>query len=339
MDLLSKWQNLSSARFIPLQASLELTNRCNERCQHCYIDDFSDDPSRTLDFDSWKVILHKLKAAGTLYVILMGGEAMLTPLFEEIAKYSSQLGFYTTLITNGLKIKSLEDAKRLKDLGIRQITFSVYSLSSELHDELTQVKGSLDRTLSALHFSREAGLQIGVNSLLTNKTIEDFPRLHSYFSELGIKVREDVTITAKFSGDLSPTKLRARPDQIIDYYRYKKSLQQQTRPEDVDASLFKEEYVCNVAKGKCAVTAYGELLGCIEVRESLGNLVQSSFDELWYSARANKWRHIKNKDLDSLESAGKSNCNHCLGMARNEHGDELAILPFSKEVHHLHERA
>lgn len=329
MDLLSKWQNLSSAKHIPFQASLELTNKCNERCLHCYIDEFKDDPNKVLKFEDWSKILTELRSAGTLYIILMGGEAMLNPHFYQIAAQSTKLGFHTSVITNGLLIKSIEDAYKLKEHGIRQVTFSVYSLSSELHDQITQVRGSLDRTLSALHFCLKAGLEVGVNCLLNRETIADYPRLYHYFKELGITVRDDVTITSKFSGDLSPTKLRATNEQLIHYYKFKKSLLSSTNGND--PTEYPTDHVCNVAKGKCAVTAYGDLLGCIEVREALGNLLESDFHTLWNSHVAQKWRRIKNSDLKGYEQA-QGNCNHCLGMAQNELGDPLEILPYSKEV-------
>ncbi len=329
MDILSRWQNLSSSKHIPFQASLELTNKCNERCRHCYIDEFKDDPQRVLTVADWERVLIELRSAGTLYIILMGGEAMLNPHFFEIASMSSRMGFHTSMITNGLLIKSAQDAQKLKDHGVRQVTFSVYSLSSELHDNLTQVRGSLDKALSAIHHCLNQGLDVGVNCLLNKETIADFPRLDQYFRELGIKVRDDVTITSKFSGDKSPTELRATPSQLIEYYKYKRSLQptQGNTPSPESA----DDYVCNVAKGKCAVTAYGDLLGCIEVREPIGNLLQSDFHSLWNSHVANKWRNIKNSDLKGFEAA-KGNCNHCLGMANNELSDPLKILPYSQDV-------
>ena len=336
MDILSRWQNLSSSKFIPFQASLELTNRCNERCRHCYIDNFSDDPTRTLSLEQWEIVLKKLRKAGTLYLILMGGEAMLNPHFEQILALSSKLGFYTSLITNGLKINTLEVAQRLKNLGLKQVTFSVYSLSSPLHDSLTQVPGSLDRTLSALHWCQEAGLEVGVNSLQNRETIEDFPRLFNYFRQMNIDVRDDITITSKFSGDLAPTKLRVTHQQLIKYYRFKKSLS--SGEGQSESNIGPGEYVCNVAKGKCAVTAYGELLGCIEVRDSLGSLVTQEFDELWQSDKATGWREIKNKDLTGAKQDVASKCNHCLGMARNEHADHLKVLDYSLTLHEAHQQ-
>lgn len=331
MSLLDKWRNLSSQNFIPLQASLELTYRCNERCTHCYIEKFWDDPKRVLSLDDWKNILGKLKEAGTLYLILMGGEAMLHPHFFEILQFSASLGFSTSMISNGFKIKSLDMAIKLRELGLSNITISVYSLRPEIHDKMTAVKGSLALTMNAVKYCREAGINVGINCLLTTENIDHYFELADWCIERKMEIKSDPTITPKMDGDESPTRLRPTRRQLSIYYQTLIKKWPEGKPKSAWDN--NDEFTCNVAKGKCAVTPYGELLVCLEVRESLGNLKDHSFEKLWYGETANKWRYIKNSDLKFAgDCSSNSLCEHCPGMSKHETGDALKITPYSQMI-------
>jgi MoaA/NifB/PqqE/SkfB family radical SAM enzyme len=326
LTLLEKWRNQSAEQFIPLQASLELTYRCNERCSHCYIDHFWDDPKRILKLEHWYNILHELRGAGTLYIILMGGEAMLNPHFWSIAAKASELGMHVSMITNALKITDIEVAKKLKDAGIKVITVSLYSMDAAIHDTMTKVRGSHTHLLKAIDWCQQAGLQVGANCLLTTHNIAGFYDVADWCIARGIEIKEDVTVTAKFSGDTSPTQLRATSEQIEAYFRERVRRWPKGLP--TPSGFAADDYTCNLAKGKCAVTPYGELLGCIEIRQPLGNLAFEPFEKLWYSQTAEQWRQVKNKDLkfsDPSDHDCESFCDHCPGMALHENKDAFTI--------------
>ena len=328
---LDKFRALSVTRAIPLQASLELTYRCNERCTHCYIENFRDDPKKVLSLEDWYKVLHELRSAGTLYLILMGGEAMLNPHFWDIARKASELNFYVSMITNGLKIKNQEVANKLSDVGVQLISFSLYSMNPEIHDRMTSVKGSQERLLSAIDFCDKAGIQPSVNVLLSEANAAGVFEVYDWCVERGYEVKVDPTITPRLNGNLEPTKYRARPETLKWFYRERSRRWAGARPKPSGET--EGDYVCNAAKGKCAVNPYGELLPCIEIREPFGSLVEESFADLWHKPEALKWRKIRIKDLN--ESGGMelyNFCDHCPGMAKHEHGDALRPTDFTKTL-------
>lgn len=330
-DILNQWRELSTQRFIPMQASLELTHRCNESCEHCYLDELKDDKLRLLTLDQWVHILEELKSAGVLYLIFIGGEAMLSPVFWPLANKAHELGFDLSLITNGLKIQNGEVAKKLKQTGFRHLTFSLYSLEPGIHDELTNKQGSFLKTTKAIELSQAAGLEVGVNCLLTYKNIDQYFELADWCIERNIEVKADPNITPKFSGDLTPTRLRASKAQLTQYYL--RAAQKWERGSPQAQAYQSDDYICNAAKGKCAVTPYGDLLSCLEIRKPLGSLKTESFADAWQSEEAQKWRSIKMSDIEGLDKTeGKSYCDHCPGMADHEHGNHLVASEFSKEL-------
>jgi MoaA/NifB/PqqE/SkfB family radical SAM enzyme len=89
---------------IPLQVTLELTLRCNIRCTHCY--NFDRDQPRPasgaeLSLEEIRALMDDLRRAGTLFLSLTGGEAMVHPRFWEIADEAAARGFALQVLSNG----------------------------------------------------------------------------------------------------------------------------------------------------------------------------------------------------------------------------------------------
>ena len=332
MDAIDRWNNKSLLQGKPLQASIELTNRCNERCTHCYIDSFKDDPDRVLDQEEWFHILKELRSGGVLYLILMGGEAMLSPHFWPVLKKASQMGFHTSLITNGLKIKNQATADQLADSGLKLATFSLYSLDSKIHDHMTRVPHSHKRIMDAILFCELAGIRPTINCLLTKNNIEGAFDMYKWAAEKDYLLKIDVNVTPKFSGDMEPTRQRASREQLKWYFSEMKKRFGTTSPPSEEKTT---DYVCNAAKGKCAVTAYGELLPCVEIREPMGNLLDKTFMSLWAGKAAAKWRNIKVgelKDVQDGELELQNFCEHCPGLSDHEHGDAKKMTEFTRTI-------
>ena len=332
MSLIDRWRNNSQTNYIPLQASLELTNRCNERCTHCYIPEYKDDAKRLLSLEQWKNVLAQLRDNGVLYLILMGGEAMLSPNFWGVAEEGARLGFSLAMITNGLLINE-ETGKRLADIGFSDITISLYSLNPAIHDKMTKVYGSCARTMKAIEICQKNNLRVSINCLLTEANIDGYFDLKKWCDEKNMWLRFDPIITPKNNGDKEPTKYRARPEQIYEFY---KKLIDPTKIKnhigDDESEDMSAHHTCNAGKGKCAITAYGELPTCIDIRESLGNLATEKFSDIWHSYTAKKWRDIKNKDLKYSDIESRSECEHCPGMAFHETGDAYKVTEYETIV-------
>jgi MoaA/NifB/PqqE/SkfB family radical SAM enzyme len=330
VSLIDKWNLASQNTYRPLQASLELTNRCNERCTHCYIPEYKDDQNRLLTLDQWKQVLPQLRDAGVLYLILMGGEAMLSPHFWGVSEEGARLGFSLAMITNGLLINETA-GKRLADVGFSDITISLYSLDPAIHDKMTKVYGSCEKTKKAIEICLKNNLRVSVNCLLTEANIDGYFELKKWCDERHLWLRFDPIITPKNNGDQAPTKYRARPEQIYSFYK-KLISPSQVKPLKDLGDMSAEEHACNAGKGKCAVTAYGDLLTCIDIRESLGNLTREKFADIWNGYTAQKWRDIRNKDLKFTDLESRKECEHCPGMAFHETGDAYKVTEYETIV-------
>ncbi|MDD5552943.1 MAG: radical SAM protein, partial [Candidatus Omnitrophica bacterium] len=100
-DLERIYAKVESLR-VPLNILIELTNRCNEDCIHCFIKEARDKFSlsqddRELDFNQISALFGELAREGTLNLIFTGGEAMLRGDFFQIARLAKDKNFAVTL--------------------------------------------------------------------------------------------------------------------------------------------------------------------------------------------------------------------------------------------------
>lgn len=70
---------------IPLSGTFELTPLCNFACRMCYVrktaEDVKNSPRPMLTLNQWMKIAEETYEAGTLYLLLTGGEPTLLPEF------------------------------------------------------------------------------------------------------------------------------------------------------------------------------------------------------------------------------------------------------------------
>ncbi len=337
MSILSRYREWSSSSLVPLNTTIELTYRCNERCSHCYLATYDDnaDGRPPLKLVEWKKILDQIADAGGLMLTLIGGEAMMHPQFWDISEYAAEKNFALILITNGLLINP-PVAEKMAQLGFYQVAISIYSFYPEIHDKMTQRKGSHAKTIRAIELLHERGIDIKLNCLLTQDNIDTCFDLENWAVERQLQVQFDPMVTPKTDGSLDSTLKRATPEQLFHYYSQLKNKGRGPAPID---SGTPEDPVCNAGRGKCAVNAYGDLLTCLEIRKSLGNLREYSFNDLWHSANAEAIRAYRNMDLKFESQCGDGSfCDHCPGMAGAEVGDPMAPVPYLMELAQIKRR-
>ncbi|MGC2506487.1 MAG: radical SAM protein, partial [Candidatus Acidiferrales bacterium] len=74
MSLMQELNGKAQRLGVPLSAHLDITYRCNERCEHCYLDHEDHGEMTTAEI---KDLLHQLADAGVFFLTLSGGEALM----------------------------------------------------------------------------------------------------------------------------------------------------------------------------------------------------------------------------------------------------------------------
>jgi MoaA/NifB/PqqE/SkfB family radical SAM enzyme len=193
-------------RHLPWNVHIDLTYRCNERCVHCYLDhhDYGEMTTREV-----KNVLDQLAEAGALFLTFSGGEIFLRPDLFELIAYGRGLNFDVSLKTNALLIHESR-ARKLRELGIRKIQISIYSADAAIHDAITKVPGSLDRSLRAVQFLLAEGLQVKLACPLMKQNLAGFREVQALAEELGVPYMLDLTITSLRSSQESPHRAESK---------------------------------------------------------------------------------------------------------------------------------
>src|SRR3989441_12329274 len=84
---------------LPLSGSIEITFKCNLRCVHCYIPDYSGRGEMTTE--EITRILSEAAGEGCLWMLLTGGDGLGRSDFTEIYLHAKQQGILMTGFSNG----------------------------------------------------------------------------------------------------------------------------------------------------------------------------------------------------------------------------------------------
>lgn len=154
---------------IPINAILELTPHCNMNCAMCYVR-LSPKESSELggihSIEEWKSIAKQMHDAGTLFVLLTGGEPLLYPGFQELYLYLQQLGMIITINTNGTLIDE-KWADFFEQHKPRRINITIYGKDSDAYKRLCNYADGYDKAVNAIQLLKERHVDVKVNGSAT----------------------------------------------------------------------------------------------------------------------------------------------------------------------------
>jgi len=166
-----------SLRYLELQ----ITNRCNLRCRHCFIGDESDGCVEELTPEQIRKILKEFEEMQGLRVLITGGEPLTHNDFEEINKMLPEFRIRKALFTNGLLLSE----GILEKLNVHEIQISIDGLE-QAHDAL-RGKGTFRTAVRALEKAVKGGLETSVATMVHPLNLGDFDEMASLFEGMGVK--------------------------------------------------------------------------------------------------------------------------------------------------------
>jgi radical SAM protein with 4Fe4S-binding SPASM domain len=162
----------------PLEAHLQLTNRCDAGCRGCYTAATPRGLTSELGLPGWKRAIDALAEAGVFHLALGGGESAHLPWLPEIVEHARARGLVPNLTTSGLYDDVI--LARVCALAPRfgQINVSLDGIGAT-YAAVRGIDGfaQADRALVAL---RRAHPDVGINTVLTQRSFEDLPALFSH---------------------------------------------------------------------------------------------------------------------------------------------------------------
>lgn len=173
---------------MPLSVKFELLPVCNLNCRMCYIRTDMETvraQGGLLPVETWLSLARELRDAGTLFLLLTGGEVFLYPEFETLYTQLIEMGFSITLNTNA----TLIDEKVMSWLAKRPpqlVSISLYGVSDATYEALCGQKNAFTKVDHAIHLLLENRIRIELKTMLNPLNIHDAQAMVDYAREKNV---------------------------------------------------------------------------------------------------------------------------------------------------------
>lgn len=287
MDILrSRMGSRASAERIPLWAYVEIIATCNFSCQHCFIAPCAERED-VMSVERARVLFDKLQRAGTLSLLLTGGEVLTHRDFKAIYLAAKQHGFLVHVNTNAYLL-----GRRWADFFAEWppeiVSISLYGLSDERYEKVTGIPRAFARVTNALDLLAERGIKHEIKCPAMTLTVDEIPLMKAFAEARGIRFRYDPIITPQEKGAVDPLHLQLAPASVVELDRvmdpsmdgFREFAEKfvDKRPEPpVDSRVYR----CGAGRIAMAVNVHGGVSTCLSSRQTVGNLFEQSFEDVW----------------------------------------------------------
>ncbi|NLK52934.1 MAG: radical SAM protein [Syntrophomonadaceae bacterium] len=160
------------------------TNRCNLRCQHCYLDAEDRAYSGELTTEQARSFIHDLAEMKAPVLLFSGGEPVLRRDLLELGRLAADLGLRPVLSTNGTLITP-ELALKLQEAGFQYVGVSVDGAPAT-HDRFRDKEGAFAQALRGIKSAAAIGLKTGVRFTVNRLNQEDLDEVLQIVEKEGI---------------------------------------------------------------------------------------------------------------------------------------------------------
>lgn len=286
---------------LPVLSEIALTYRCNLSCRFCYAGcKCTKKPvSREMSTNDVKRVLDIIRNdAEVPSVSWTGGEPTLRPDLVELTEYATGIGMRVNLITNGTNITT-DLATSLKAAGLRSAQVSLEGPDAGVHDSLTQVTGSFERTIKGIGILKETNIHVHTNTTVNRVNAPRLAGIVALAKSLGLyrlsmnmvipcgsAPDAEVTITYTEMADLIEDARSAARKHGIEFMWYSPTPYCIFNP--IAARLGGKS--CAACDGLLSVAPNGGVLPCSSLPRSVGNLLKTPFYKIWNGRKAVYWR-------------------------------------------------
>src|SRR5450432_1112646 len=335
--VVSQLQSMAYERMIPLNVSLELTLKCNIRCLHCY--NFDRDTSGPacgtgeaasaapeLSLEEILRVMGELRAAGTLSLSLTGGEVLSSPHLFPVLDRARELNLAVQMLSNGTLLRPGVAARLASYRNLLGVSISLYGATAEVHDGITQIRGSWRRTLDGAARLRAQGVAVRLKLIVMRPNAHEVAAMRALADRRGFPYMLDLTITSRHDGTDGSLAMRVDPEQLDALYRGPLGDLIPSGGRPVSEAAFP----CNCARGNCAISSRGEVYPCVSVPWSAGNVRKQPFIDIWRGSPVfERIRGLRIADYPSCAPCpDKGYCSRDRGAAYNASGSYTGIDPF-----------
>lgn len=286
----------ASRNFVPINGILELTPLCNMDCEMCFVrlsakEQKEKGTLRTLE--EWLILAKQMQKAGTLFVLLTGGEPLLYPEFRKLYRALLQMGMILTVNTNGTLIDE-EWADFFAQYKPRRVNITIYGKDAETYDRLCHFAGGYEKAVRAVQLLRARGVDVKINGSVTPFNVADTEALVSLAKQLQVPWKLDTYMypASRERNRCFVEEARLTPEEAARVRLWLMQQGQENFPEIAKRFLEKAEnpeaqiedsraVSCRAGRSSFAVNWQGYLRPCIMVTKPQTDAFSQDFEIAW----------------------------------------------------------
>lgn len=183
----------NSLGFSNYRLFIQLTERCNLNCKHCYIGK-TNNKGNFFNITTSKKLLEEAVDLGIYDIDLTGGELFCEDYIFDLLEYADNLPIAIGIFTN-LTLLSSEDIIRLSKFKcVKSITTSLDYFTKNKHDDFRGCKGSFEKTINNIIDLNRLGKSVTVNTMILPDNHNDIIKMINFFSSKKIDIHLDRVI-------------------------------------------------------------------------------------------------------------------------------------------------
>ncbi len=284
--------------------AINLTQRCNLACQHCYLDattllDGSDDELST---ESVYGLLDDIASmdSGTM-VVLTGGEPLARKDLETIIEHGSKKQLAMVLGTNGTLLTKAR-INSLKAAGLMGVGISIDSLDPNFHDQFRGQAGSWQQTMNGIENCRKADLSFQLHFSITDGNAHELNDIIKFAQLVQARVLNIFFLICTGRGesfsDISPQRYEQSLQMIIQAQarysdliirprcapHFKRVAHQQNPDSALNQISGREGDGCIAGIHYARIKHNGAVTACPYIETEVGSIHDQPFSEIWQQA-------------------------------------------------------
>ena len=285
----------------PLSLHLEVTDRCNNACPHCYAANWIEmtgmraKPRDKRTKPNTIELARHIADSDVFDVIITGGEPLILGVhrLSELFKSFNDCNVQYSLNTNG-RLLSQTTCKTLKDAGLQRLMISLHSWEDELHNAIVRARNAAGETKIGIKNAIGQGLRVAVNQVVDNRNIDTMYVSSVELEKLGVHQISFTRALSPLGGDYRVDMVPAARF-LDEFLKCKENLSipvvsllpipfcADPRVKDLDVKLS-----CSGGISSAVVSCYGDVRFCPHDSYIWGNVLEEGFDDIW--KKIAQWR-------------------------------------------------
>lgn len=280
----------------PIGGTMELLPLCNMNCKMCYVRKSKtemDAEGRMLSCDEWLSIADEAVEAGTLFLLLTGGEPLLYPEFRRLYSALAQKGLILSVNTNGTLIDE-KWADFFAKYGCRRLNITLYGKNDETYAALCRNPKGFSQVMRAAKLLKDRQVPFRLTCSVTPQNVDELPELYAIARDLNVPLQAaSYMFPASRRGKRAAEQYRLTPEEagknVVRCYQYmnpqvnmeiasRLTLDKTKNPGKLKKA---QGFSCHAGHSGFWMNWKGELLPCGMFSEPKISLLEHSFRECW----------------------------------------------------------